>query len=301
MSRRGWALFLAMCVIWGLPYFLIRVAVADVSPPTLVFARTAIGALLLMPLAVYRRQLRTVLAAWRPLLAYTAIEIALPWVLLSDAETHLSSSLSGLLVAAVPLVGTVILLRAGRSEHPAGPQLLGLLVGLAGVVAVLGFDLGAVTPVPALEMAVVVVCYAVGPQLLSRYLSHLPGVGVVACSLALCAVAYLPAAILLAPARPPSLGVVAALVALGVVCTAAAFILFFQLVSEVGAVRATVITYVNPAVAVLLGVTLLHERFGAGTAAGFAMILIGSFLATRVVARPRSRPPRLAGASAPDP
>ncbi len=282
-----------MCVIWGVPYLLIRVSVADVSPPALVFARTAIGAVILVPLAVYRGQLWPVLKSWRPLLAYSAIEIAVPWVLLSDAETHLSSSLSGLLVAAVPLVGSLIVLRAGKGERPSRPQLLGLLVGLVGVGAVLGLDLSSVSAVPALEMAVVVLCYASGPQLLSRYLSHLSGLGVVASSLAVCALAYLPAGVLLAPRRWPHPSVLAAIGTLGVVCTAVAFLLLFQLIAEVGAIRATVITYVNPAVAVLLGVTLLHERVGVGTAAGFGMILIGSVLATRVVDRPR--PQHLAG------
>ena len=223
-----------MCVIWGVPYLLIRVSVADVSPPALVFARTAIGAVILVPLAVYRGQLWPVLKSWRPLLAYSAIEIAVPWVLLSDAETHLSSSLSGLLVAAVPLVGSLIVLRAGKGERPSRPQLLGLLVGLVGVGAVLGLDLSSVSAVPALEMAVVVLCYASGPQLLSRYLSHLSGLGVVASSLAVCALAYLPAGVLLAPRRWPHPSVLAAIGTLGVVCTAVAFLLLFQLIAGDG-------------------------------------------------------------------
>ena len=139
MTRRGWTLFGAMCVIWGIPYLLIKVAVADVSPPTLVFLRTATGALLLIPIAVTRGQLAPLRPRWRMLLLYTAIEIATPWLLLSDAETKLSSSLSGLLLAAVPLIGAVIAATIGEERLDAR-RLLGLFAGIGGVAMLLGFD-----------------------------------------------------------------------------------------------------------------------------------------------------------------
>src|SRR3954462_9288219 len=107
MTRRGVLLFAAMCVIWGVPYLMIRVAVRELAPVTLVFLRTGIAALLLTPVAAARHELRPLLAHWRPLLAYTAVEVAIPWLLLAHAETRLSSSLTGLLIAAVPLVGAV--------------------------------------------------------------------------------------------------------------------------------------------------------------------------------------------------
>ncbi|MHB1499783.1 MAG: DMT family transporter [Candidatus Dormibacteria bacterium] len=291
MSKRGWVLFGAMCILWGLPYLLIRVSVESVSPFVLVFGRTAIGAVILLPVAALRGQVGAVLTRWRPLLAFTVIEIAVPWVLLSEAETHISSSLSGLLVAAVPLAGTVMVTLAGRSEGLRKVQLTGLVVGLGGVVAVLGFDLRSLTLGAGLEMGMVVVCYALGPQILARRLSDLPGLGVVACSLGLCALAYLPAALLTVPRTPPPGTVLASILVLGVVCTAAAFILFFQLIAAIGAIRATVIAYVNPAVAVVLGVVVLHERFTPGIALGFGLILLGSLLANR--ARITGRPPDL--------
>jgi drug/metabolite transporter (DMT)-like permease len=280
MSRRSWLLFAAMCVIWGVPYLMIRVAVRDVSPGTLVFARTALGALLLLPIAVSRGTLRPVLPFWRALLAYTAIEVALPWLLLSDAETKLSSSLTGLLIAAVPLVGVGVA-RLLRSDDPVdASRTLGLLLGIGGVVALLGLDVGEMHAVPLLEVAVVVVCYAIGPVILSRHLSDVPGMGVVVLSLTITAIAYLPVAVLSPPRHLPA-NVVWSVLGLASICTALAFIVFFALIADIGPARATVITYVNPAVAVLLGVALLGERFTAGMAVGFPLILAGSVLAAR--------------------
>jgi drug/metabolite transporter (DMT)-like permease len=270
-----------MSVIWGIPYLLIKVAVRYVTPATLVFARTGIGALILLPLAAARHELRPLLASWRPLIAYTIIELAIPWVLLSSAERRLSSSLSGLLVAAVPLVGTVASRVAGDKEPVGAVGMTGLLVGIAGVMALVGFDVSGAELGWVAAVAVVVVGYAVGPLILARRLRHLPGLGVVAASLGLCALAYLPFAIVQRPTSVPPGRVMAAIVALGVVCTALAFIVFFQLIGEVGPVRATVITYINPAVAVALGVVFLSEHFSAGTGIGFVLVLAGSFLATR--------------------
>ena len=280
MSRRGWLLFAAMCVIWGIPYLLIKVAVDEVSPSTLVLARTALAAALLLPIALARGQVRPVLARWRPLLLYTAVEICAPWLLLGYAEQRLSSSLTGLLVAAVPLVGALIA-RFGADPEPLGARrLLGLGAGVAGVAALVGFEIGGGDVRAVLAVGAVAFCYALGPVVLARSLSDLPGLGVVALSLVIAAVAYVPAGILQAPDRWPSPEAVGAILVLAVVCTAIAFIFFFELVAEVGPARSVVITYVNPAVAVLLGVLLLGEPFTAATAVGFVLILTGSVLAT---------------------
>jgi drug/metabolite transporter (DMT)-like permease len=270
-----------MCVIWGLPYLLIKVSVRHLEPATLVFFRTAIGALILTPIALARGGLRPLFARWRWLAVYTVVELAIPWVLLSTAEQRLPSSLSGLLVAAVPLVGAAAAWSLGSHDPLGGRGLAGLLVGLAGVGALVGFDVSGGDAGSVALVAVVVVGYAMGPIVLDRRLGDLPGLGVVAASLVLCAAAYAPFALTHLPAQVPPARVTAAVVVLGVVCTALAFVLFFHLIAEIGPVRATVITYVNPAVAVVLGVAFLHEHFGVGTAIGFALILIGSSLATR--------------------
>jgi drug/metabolite transporter (DMT)-like permease len=280
MSRRSWLLFAAMCVIWGVPYLMIRVAVREVAPGTLVFARTALGALLLAPIAIKRDAMRPVLRRWRPLLAYTAFEVAAPWLMLSDAETRLSSSLTGLLIAAVPLVGVGIARLQGADDPVDAHRAFGLLLGIGGVIALLGLDFGEVHAVPLVEVAVVVVCYAIGPAILSRYLSDVPGMGVVVLSLAITAAGYLPVAVLDPPQHLPA-NVVWSVIGLASICTALAFVLFFALIADIGPARATVITYVNPAVAVLLGVALLGERFTVGMAVGFPLILAGSVLAAR--------------------
>jgi drug/metabolite transporter (DMT)-like permease len=280
LSRRGALLFAAMCVIWGIPYLMIRVAVRELAPVLLVFLRTGLAALLLVPLAARRQELRPLVAHWRPLLAYTAIEVALPWFLLSHAETKLTSSLTGLLIAAVPLVGALIVSLSGERERLGGRRWLGLLVGLGGVAAIVGLDLGHVNAVALVEIALVAVCYAVGPIILSRHLNGAPALGVVAASLALTAVAYAPLAAAQWPGRMPSVHVVESVVGLAVVCSAAAFLLFFALIAEVGPVRATVITYVNPAVAAVVGVLLLSEHLTAGMLLGFALVLAGCVLAT---------------------
>ncbi len=286
MSRRGAVLFVALCLIWGVPYLLIKVAVDGVSPAELVFGRTAVGALLVLPIAVHRGQMRGVLAKWRWLLLYTAVEIAVPWFLLSSAEQRIASSLSGLLIAAVPLVAAVMIRAGGGSERLGARGLAGLLVGLLGVAAVVGFDLGHISLIPMLEMVVVIVCYAAGPLLLSRRLGELPGLGVVSASLTVAALAYLPVAVLQRPAQLPSWQVLASLLTLGVVCTAIAFLVLFELIRELGVIRTTVVTYVNPAVAVVLGILVLHEPFTAGIALGFLLILVGSVLATARRRRP---------------
>jgi drug/metabolite transporter (DMT)-like permease len=229
---------------------------------------------------VRRRELGPVLRRWRPLVAYTVVELTIPWLLLSDAETKLSSSLSGLLVAAVPLagVGVLALLRSGDPVGRVG--MAGLLLGLVGVGALVGLDFGHINGFALAEVAVVVVGYAVGPIILSRSLSDLPAIGVVTASLLLTALVYLPAVIVDPPRRYTAAGM-SSVLGLAVVCTALAFIVFFALIAGIGPSRAVVITYVNPAVALGLGVAVLGEPFTAGMAIGFPLILAGSVLAAR--------------------
>ncbi len=268
-----------MCLIWGVPYLLIRIAVRDLSPADLVFARTAIGALLLVPIAAHRGVLRGLRGHWRWVIAYTVVELTVPWLLLSSAEEHLTSSFAGLLVAAVPLVGIGITRVLGLAEEMTARRWFGLLVGIAGVGSLVGLQAGKVDMAAVAEIAVVAVGYALGPLILSHRLTGAPGLAVVAASLAITAVVYAPFAI----ARPPrhlSGEVIWSVIGLAVVCTALAFIVFFWLIGEVGPTRATVITYVNPAVAIALGVAVLGEHLTVGMIVGFPLVLIGSYFAT---------------------
>jgi len=270
-----------MCVIWGIPYLLIKVTLEGLGPVDLVFMRFALGAVLLVPIALTRVDVRPLLGRWGWIVAYTAIEMGIPWVLLSDAELRISSSLSGLLVSTVPLIGVVIGLITRSGERHGWRRIVGLVIGLLGGGVLVGFDVSSSTFGAIAEVLGVAICYATGPFIINRKLNDLPSLGVIAASLLLAALAYAPAAIIQLPHAWPSGQVVASVLTLGVVCTALAFLLFFALIAEIGPVRATVITYVNPAVAVTLGVLLLHEPLTGGIAAGFALILCGSVLAAR--------------------
>jgi drug/metabolite transporter (DMT)-like permease len=282
VTRRGWFLFVGLALIWGVPYLLIRIAVREIPPPVLVFGRTAIGAALLLPFVLRRGHLESLLPRWRPILAFTFVEVAIPWLLLSDAERRLSSSVAGLLIACVPLAGALISRVSGRIEGRLGwIRVSGLLVGFIGVAALVGLDFSVQDGWALGETVLVIVGYAVGPIIVSRALADLPSLEVVAVSLAATALVYAPIAALDLPARWPAAGPLASVALLGVFCTAAAFLMFFELIAEVGPIRATVITYLNPAVAVAAGVGLLGERFTLGTAVGFVLILAGSYLATR--------------------
>jgi drug/metabolite transporter (DMT)-like permease len=281
VSRRGWTLFVAMGVIWGIPYLLIRVAVRAFPPPSLVLARTLPAALLLLPIAAHRGELRAALSRWRWVVVFAVVEMVLPWLFLSSAEQHLASSTAGLLIASVPLIAAVIypVLSPGH-DHMDRRRLVGLLIGFAGVAALVGIDVGGTDMTAVAEMLVPAVGYALGPLIISRRLAGAPNLGVVGCSVAVAALVYAGPGALRWPSHV-SAEEWFAVATLALVCTALAFVLMFELVAEVGPSRSTVITYVNPAVAVLLGVTLLGEPFTAGIAVGFPLIIVGSALATR--------------------
>lgn len=281
MSRRGWLLFVAMGAIWGVPYLLIKVADGGVAVPVLVFSRVAIGAALLLPIALRRGQIGVLRPHWRWLVIFAVVEVILPWLLLSDAERRLSSSMSGLLIAAVPIIGLVLARVTGGQERMTVVRWVGLLAGVAGVALLAGPDAHGGAAWPVTEVILTAIGYAAGPLIASRKLADLPSMGVTAACLAGAALVYAPIAAVNWPSAVPSAKVLASLATLGVLCTALAFLLFFKLIAEVGPARATVITYINPAVAVALGVAVLHEPFTPAIGAAFALILAGSVLATR--------------------
>ena len=279
MSRRGWVLFAMLSIIWGIPYLLIRIAVRDIAPPTLVFFRTAPAALAFLPFVLKKETLSSMRRHWLAIVIYTVVEVCIPWLLLSRAEQRLASSLAGLLVATVPLIA-VILAWMTRHEGPLGwKRMAGLGVGFAGVAVIVGVDVHGPDLIAVGEVAVVAIGYAVGPFIVSRHLSHVPANGVVGASFVLAALLYSPIALTHLPKRL-SPEEVASVLILVIVCTALAFMVYFALISEVGPTRATVITYINPAVAVVLGVVILHEHFTIGFALGVPLVLLGSFLGT---------------------
>ncbi len=283
MTRRGVILFAALAIAWGIPYLLIKIAVGEIEPAMVVLGRSALGALLLIPLALARKQVLLVLKRWAPLLAFTVIEIVIPWYFLSTAEIHLPSSTAGLLLAAVPLAAVAVAFFFGRPAKLSGLNWLGILIGMLGVAALVGLDVGGSDLLAVGQMGIVVVCYALGPAILSRWMSDLPGIGVIAVALALTAVLYIPFVVLTGawPTEVPSTEVVVSVVLLAVVCSALAFVIMFALIAEIGPVRMTTITYVNPAVAIAAGALILGERITVWTIVGFALVLAGSYLVTR--------------------
>jgi drug/metabolite transporter (DMT)-like permease len=287
ITRRGWALFAAMSAIWGIPYLLIKVAVEDLEPPVVVFGRTSIAAVALALIAWRQGALRPALAAWRWVLAFAAIEMAGPWFLLTHAEQRLPSGLTGLLVACVPIAGAVTAFALGDRDALRPQRLFGIGVGLGGVALIVGGDLGADGGVPwwrVTEVLLVCVGYATAPFIASRRLPEVPTIGVIAVSLSAVTIVYAPLAWWQRPDSTPPADSLWAVVGLAVVCTGIAFVVFFALIAEVGPDRATLITFANPAVAVVLGAVVLDEEITAATVAGFVLVVGGCWLATRPTA-----------------
>ena len=281
VSSRGWLLFIAMSIIWGIPYLLIKIAVEGVSVPVLVFARTAVGAAVLLPLALSSGIPTMVRRHWKPLLGFAFFEIIAAWFLLSDAERHLTSAMTGLLIAASPIIAAILDRLTGGEQRLGFRRILGLGVGLAGVAVLAGAHLAGGSAWPIIEVLLVATCYAIAPLIAARHLGDVPALPMTATCLGFAALVYAAPAAATWPTEMPSTRVLLALAGLAVICTALAFIIFFALIREVGAPRALVFTYVNPAVALLAGVIVLNEPLTAWNIAGLALILTGSVFATR--------------------
>ncbi|MGB9111547.1 MAG: EamA family transporter [Acidimicrobiales bacterium] len=278
MSRRAWFLFIALGVIWGLPYFFIRIAVRELEPATLIFFRTALSALILLPIAIRRRKWASLRGHLPAVVGFTTAEIGIPWLLLGNAEQRVTSSFTGLVIAIVPLFAAAIAVALG-AERLGKRRAAGLLLGIVGVVVLVGVDVTGTNVVAILELLGCAVGYASAPVLASRKLSDVPSFEVVTAAVLLTALAYLPFGVTHLPAHLYAEDAWS-IVALAVVCTVVAFTIFFALIKEIGPARAVVVTYVNPAVAVLLGVLALNEPFTLGLAIGFPIILVGSVLGT---------------------
>jgi len=268
-----------MSVIWGIPYLLIKIAVEGVSVPVLVFARVAVGAAVLVPLALSRRTLDIVRRHWRALAAFAFFEIIAAWWLLSDAERHLTSSMTGLLIAAAPIIAAV-LDRFTGGERLDPRRVAGLAIGITGVAVLAGPHIGGSTG-PIVEVLLVATCYAIAPLIAARHLADVAALPMTAICLGFASLVYVGPAVVTWPTQMPSGRVLLALAGLAVVCTALAFVTFFALIREVGAPRALVFTYINPAVALAAGVIVLNEPLTPWNVAALALISVGCVLATR--------------------
>ena len=280
MSARGWVLFAAVSVVWGMPYLFIKIGVEELTPGFVAWSRVALAAIVLLPIAIKTGALRGLPLRW--LVAFAAVEIAIPFPLIGFGEQRISSSLAAILIAALPLVVSFLALRFDHAERPTPVRLAGMLVGLAGVVALVGIDIGGrgAELLGAAAVLAATLGYACGPLIVKRHLAGADPLGPVTAAMAIASIMLLPFGIGDFPAETPATDTLVAIVVLGLVCSAAAFLLFFRLIAEVGPSRATVITYVNPIVALALGVAVLGESVTAGAIAGLLLILAGSWLAT---------------------
>jgi drug/metabolite transporter (DMT)-like permease len=282
VSARAWALFATVSVIWGMPYLFIKIAVDEISPSLLAWSRLALAAAVLLPVAWKVGALRGLGPRWRTLTVFAAVEMAVPWPLLGFGEVHISSSLAAILVATVPLFVALLATRFDHAERPTATRLVGMLIGLAGVVALVGIDIGGQGDelLGALAILFVAFLYAIGPMIVKRRLSDVDPLGPVAASLGIAALLVTPFALADLPDSMPSADTFASIAVLGLACSALAFLLFFRLIAEVGPGKATVITYINPVVALALGVAILDESVTAGVVVGLLLILAGSWLST---------------------
>lgn len=283
MTRRAWMAFAAVSVLWGIPYLFIKIAVQHGVPPAVVaWSRVTLAAVLLLGLAAAAGVLRTVRGRWRWLIAYAFVEVAIPFPLIAYGEERVPSSLAAIIIATVPLIGIVLALRFDPSERPTRTRAVGLLVGFVGVVVLVGIDVAGSGRelVGAAAIVIAAVGYSLGPMIVKQRLDGLDPRPLMGASLLAGAVMLTPLALVDLPTRVPPAGALGALAVLGVLCTALAFVVMTVLIREAGTGRAMVITYVNPVIAVLLGLIVLGERPGAGAVLGLALILAGSWVST---------------------
>lgn len=280
MNRLAWLLFVLVSVLWGIPYFLIKIAIEDLSPVLVVAGRTAIAAAVLIPIALARGTLGALRGRLGVVTLIAMVHIVVPFTLLTYGEQHISSSLTGILIAVEPVVIALLLSRA----EPLTPlRAAGLAIGFTGVVVLVGLDVsgdgyGLLGTGMVLLAAI---SYAVATILVQRTASDIPPEALTVGTTVITTVVLLPFALLRLPSEPVSTDAWSALVALGVLCTAVALLAFYRLIVLAGSSRAGLVTYVNPVVALLLGVVLLNEEIGAATIAGFALIVAGCWLSTR--------------------
>jgi drug/metabolite transporter (DMT)-like permease len=286
VPRKALFLFLSVGVIWGTPYFFIAIAVEHFQTPSIVFLRVLLGAMILLPIAIARGMMRATLKAWPAVLAFAVLEMVGPWFLITEAERTISSSLAGLLITTVPFIAAFLvgLLGDKSAWHPV--TVLGLVLGFAGVVSLVGIDVfsGDLVLTPVLMMLAAAVGYAIAPIIANRMPAEVPTLGVIAVSLTMVSFIYVPFAAVSLPqdiAARPSLEAWASVIILGAVCSALAFVIFFALIREVGPARASLITYVNLAVAALLGLVFLGETVTTGILIGLPLVAVGSYLASQ--------------------
>jgi drug/metabolite transporter (DMT)-like permease len=287
LSKTGWSRFAIVGFIWGVPYLFLKIAVEEISPAVVVLGRVGIGALILLPIALKRNVFFIKRKYWPFVLLYTVTELVGPWYFITVAEQKITSGLAGLLVATVPIWAAILASFFGDKTVWHAGRLFGLIVGFIGVVAVVGIEsLSGRQDIVAIGMVILAAMgYAYAINMITRRIPEVPGLGLNTWAMILTALVFLPFAIGSWPTQRPSVEAIGSVVILGVFCTAIAFVIFFKLIAEVGPPRASLVTYLNTAVAVVLGVIILDEPFTLGIAIGLPLVLVGSYFASRKVNR----------------
>lgn len=286
MSRRGWFLFILTGLLWGIPYLFIKVAVDPengFSPATVVCLRTAIGAAILLPWAIRQKSLMNAIRGMKYVAPYALLEMIGPWILIGTAEQKISSGLAGLLVASVPIWATIFASLRGDKTVWHHTRLLGIIIGFIGLIAVVGIESikGGSDPLSIAMVLVASIGYAYAVTMVQSGLPHVSGVAINAVAMALTAIFYLPFSIAQWPDHHISTSAIAAVIGLGVLSTGLAFAIFFLLLPIIGTARASLVTYLNTAFAVVLGVIILDEPLTIGIILGLPLVLIGSYFASR--------------------
>jgi drug/metabolite transporter (DMT)-like permease len=284
MSRRAYFHFAVSGLFWGIPYLLMKVAVADIPPAVIVCGRVLIGAAILIPIAIHQKVLMDAIRGWRFVLPYAIFEMMIPWILITNAEKKISSGLAGLLIATVPIWSTIFASMSGDKTVWHSKRLVGMLVGFIGLIGLVGYEsiIGSSDPLSIAMMLVAAISYSYAVNTISQKLPDVSGIAINGLAMVITSIAYAPLMIVQFPeVSTVSTKSAVSLLALGVFCTALAFISFFIVLKEIGPARASIGTYVNTAIAVVLGVLILSEPLTLGIIIGLPLVMIGSFLASR--------------------
>lgn len=283
MSRKGWALFGLVGVLWGVPYLFMKVAVEELATPVIVFSRLFIGAVVLIPLALHQKAIRPALKYWPYIALYAILEMVIPWTLITNAQKELSSGVVALLVATVPIWATLFAHHTGDSTAAHRTRIFGIAIGLVGITFLVGFetlnDVGNIRSL--IQVLIASVSYAYAVNMITRKTSGISGIAINGLAMLLSTIIFAPFALTHLPTSSPSTNAVLATVGLGVICTAFAFWVFFLVLDEIGAARASLVVYPNTAVAVVLGIFLLDEKITLAIAIGLPLVLVGSYFASR--------------------
>ena len=262
---------------------MLKVAVEELTPSVIVFSRVLIGSAILLPIAIKRGSLKSALLNWKYVLPYAVGEMVLPWILITTAEKKVTSGLAGLLIATVPIWSTILASLRGDKTVWHHKRLLGLLIGFLGIVLVVGIESfsGNQSLLAIAMLLIAAMGYAWAVTMINAKIPHVDGIAINGVAMFFTLLVFLPFTIAQLPKHIPAGRVILSIVGLGTLPTALAFILFFILLKEIGPARGSLVTYLNTAFAVVLGIIFLREPITLGIAIGLPLVLIGSYFASR--------------------